>query len=112
MLVVVRTLVINVPFVPLRSRVRKLGHNISKNKKGVPNYWPTCVRYSVFFYIGRRVRLVRCLRNAVVHRGFASGVSAAHTSRMFCERAISANTILRLSKMSVHAEFPGESQFY
>jgi hypothetical protein len=43
---------------------------------------------------------------------FSFGVVAAYTCCMFCERKFSVNTILRLSKMSVHAEFPRESQFY
>jgi hypothetical protein len=80
--------------------------------KGVPNYWPACVRYSVFFCSCWRLRSVRGASKTRRRIGVSSGVSAAYTCHMFCERKFSANTILRLSKMSVHAEFPGESQFY
>ena len=81
--------------------------------KGVPNYWPTCVRYSVFFCSFWRLRSVRGASKTRRRIGVFFGVSAAYTCcRMFCERKFSANTILRLSKMSVHAEFPRESQFY
>jgi hypothetical protein len=81
----------------------------------------------VYLIIGLRVYVTvcfsavvgACVRYGVLpKRGgasdFLSGWSrpTMYTCCMFCERKFSANTILRLSKMSAHAEFPRESQFY
>ena len=97
---------------PLRPGSDRPDWKIRCTLKGVPNYWPTCVRYSVFFCSCWRLRSVRGASKTRRRIGFSFGVVAAYTCCMFCERKFSANTILRLSKMSVHAEFPRESQFY
>ena len=100
------------PTLRIRSRIGPPGLGKKKPLKGVPNYWPTCVRYSVFFCSCWRLRSVRGASKTRRRIGFSFGVVAAYTCCMFCERKFSANTILRLSKMSVHAELPRDSQFY